>query len=708
MGSRNFNTILFCAVSALVFWCSSNEAFNGDVTNLLTAKTTLGPSNVLINTWDTNKSICTWRGVTWAYRDGPTLNCSDLQVASNSSIPFDPNVVVTSILLGAAGLMGGLPKEFGYLASLTDLSLRENAITGPIPLEIGNSQSLNTLLLGRNNLNGTIPASLWNLCSQLQTLELDSNSLQGQLPIPANPGTVCPSLREVMLQNNQFDGPIPSFLGAFPALNEIDMSNNSFSGEIPAALTQLTNLTALDLSNNNLSGPIPTFKEQFDSSSFLNNPALCGPPLPTNCSSNSTSPVNNMTTASVPAPAYTPLSPEIQGGGKDGSHKGGGMSPKVVAGIIIGVLSFFVVSGSLLIFLTQARSKVTSEKQQRGVDFRRQFEDDDAAGEAGKIVHFEGGESLTAEDVLNATGEVLGKTSYGTVYKAKLANGFTIALRLLREGTARDRAEFVPAVQELGLIRHRNLVPLRAYYSGPKDEKLLVYDYMPKGSLADLLHTVSSNKPAPSWARRHKIMLGAARGLAYLHTGLNTPIIHGNLKSKNILVDDNYVAHLSDYGLEKLMIAAATNDVLSAASAQGYKAPELTKLKKANTKTDIYSFGIVMLEVLTGKKPGKSSDSEEVVDLPTLVKAAVLEEKTSEVFDFEVMRGLARSPADDGLLQALQLAMGCCAPTAAVRPDVGEVIRQLEEIRPKALSSMQSPLYTPDSGSTRSRDAFDY
>jgi serine/threonine protein kinase len=203
-------------------------------------------------------------------------------------------------------------------------------------------------------------------------------------------------------------------------------------------------------------------------------------------------------------------------------------------------------------------------------------------------------------------------------------------------------------------------------------------------------------------------MLGAARGLAFLHTGLPSPIIHGNLKSKNILVDDSYVAHLSDYGLEKLMIPAATNDVVTAASAQGYKAPELIKLKKANTKTDIYSFGIVLLEVLTGKKPGRSAETDEVVDLPTLVKSAVLEEKTTDVFDFEIMRGLARTPADDGLLQALQLAMGCCAPTAAVRPDIGEVIRQLEEIRPKVLSSMQSPVYTPDTASTRSRDGFDF
>ncbi|OAE20606.1 hypothetical protein AXG93_517s1200 [Marchantia polymorpha subsp. ruderalis] len=587
------------------------QDFNRDVTNLLTAKPTLSNGdNPFLQTWNATSSICSWRGTVWAYTNGTLLDCDSPEVRANQSLARDADVVVTELNLGATGLTGSIPKEFGLLGALSVLWLRENVLTGAIPLEIGNAASLSVLALDRNRLSSNIPPSLWNLCPRLTLLALDSNALDGEIPNPANPGTQCPVLTDLRLQNNQLSGPIPAFLGDFAALTTVDLSNNSFSGAIPTELGQLANLRSFSVAYNNLSG--------------------------------------------------------------------------------------------------SARARMPNEKQQVGVDFKREFEEEEAGGEAGKIVHFEGGEALTAEDVLNATGEVLGKTSYGTVYKAKLSHGHTIALRLLREGTARDRAEFVPAIQELGLIRHRNLVPLRAYYSGPKEEKLLVYDYMPRGSLADLLHNGSSGKPGASWARRHKIVLGAARGLAHLHTGLSTPVIHGNLKSKNILVDDNYVAHLSDYGLEKLMIPAATNDVITAASTQGYKAPELIKLKRANTKTDIYSFGIVLLEVLTGKRPGKSPESDEVVDLPTMVKAAVLEEKTTDLFDFDLVRGTVRTPSEDGLLQALQLAMGCCAPTPVVRPDIAEVIRQLEEIRPKVLSSVQSPLYTPDSTSTRSREAFDY
>ncbi|BBN16432.1 hypothetical protein MPTK1_7g06240 [Marchantia polymorpha subsp. ruderalis] len=664
------------------------QDFNRDVTNLLTAKPTLSNGdNPFLQTWNATSSICSWRGTVWAYTNGTLLDCDSPEVRANQSLARDADVVVTELNLGATGLTGSIPKEFGLLGALSVLWLRENVLTGAIPLEIGNAASLSVLALDRNRLSSNIPPSLWNLCPRLTLLALDSNALDGEIPNPANPGTQCPVLTDLRLQNNQLSGPIPAFLGDFAALTTVDLSNNSFSGAIPTELGQLANLRSFSVAYNNLSGSVPSFGTAFDAGAFAGNPALCGAPLAAAC---------NGSTAG--------------GGGGAGAtaRASGGLSPKVVAGIIIGVLAFFVVAGSLLIFLTQARARMPNEKQQVGVDFKREFEEEEAGGEAGKIVHFEGGEALTAEDVLNATGEVLGKTSYGTVYKAKLSHGHTIALRLLREGTARDRAEFVPAIQELGLIRHRNLVPLRAYYSGPKEEKLLVYDYMPRGSLADLLHNGSSGKPGASWARRHKIVLGAARGLAHLHTGLSTPVIHGNLKSKNILVDDNYVAHLSDYGLEKLMIPAATNDVITAASTQGYKAPELIKLKRANTKTDIYSFGIVLLEVLTGKRPGKSPESDEVVDLPTMVKAAVLEEKTTDLFDFDLVRGTVRTPSEDGLLQALQLAMGCCAPTPVVRPDIAEVIRQLEEIRPKVLSSVQSPLYTPDSTSTRSREAFDY
>lgn len=193
-----------------------------------------------------------------------------------------------------------------------------------------------------------------------------------------------------------------------------------------------------------------------------------------------------------------------------------------------------------------------------------------------------------------------------------------------------------------------------------------------------------------NWARRHKIALGIARGLAYLHTGHETPITHGNVRSKNIFVDDFFVARITECGLDKLMVPAVADEMVAAAKSDGYKAPELSKMKKCSSRTDIYAFGILLLEILLGKKPGKDAKSGEFVDLPSLVKLAVLEETTMQVYDVEVLKGI-RSPMEDGLVQALKLAMGCCAPVATVRPDMDEVVKQLEENRPRNRSALYSP-----------------
>lgn len=300
---------------------------------------------------------------------------------------------------------------------------------------------------------------------------------------------------------------------------------------------------------------------------------------------------------------------------------------------------------------------------------------------------------MTLEDVLNATGQVLEKTNYGTVYKAKLADGGNIALRLLREGSCKDRSSCLPVIKQLGKVRHENLVPLRAFYQGKRGEKLLIYDYLPNRSLHDYLHESRTGKPVLNWARRHKIALGIAKGLAHLHTGLEIPIIHGNVRSKNVLVDDFFVARLTEFGLDKIMIPAVADEMVALAKSDGYKAPELQRMKKCNSRTDVYAFGILLLEILIGKKPGKNGRGNDAVDLPSMVKVAVLEETTMEVFDVEVLKGI-RSPMEDGLVQALKLAMGCCAPVASVRPNMDEVVKQLEENRPRNRSALYSPTET--------------
>ncbi|KAJ0757883.1 putative transferase, protein kinase RLK-Pelle-LRR-III family [Helianthus annuus] len=367
-----------------------------------------------------------------------------------------------------------------------------------------------------------------------------------------------------------------------------------------------------------------------------------------------------------------------------------GLRAGVVAGVVISMMTGVVVVASLLIGYFQGKKKNDFEE---GYDEFEDGEDGDDGGGEGKLVLFQGGEHLTSEDVLNATGQVMEKTSYGTVYKAKLSDGGTIALRLIREGSCSDLGSCMMVIKQLGRVRHDNLIPLRAFYQGKRGEKLLIYDYLPNKTLHELLHESRPGKPVLNWARRHKIALAIAKGLAHLHTGIEPPITHGNIRSRNVLVDDFFVARLTDFGLYKLMIPSVADEIVSLAKVDGYKAPDLHKMKNCNSRTDVYAFGILLLEILLGKKPGKNEGRGDYVDLPSVVKAAVLEETTMEVFDVELLKGI-RSPMEEGVVQALKLAMGCCAPVASVRPSMDEVVKQLEENRPRNRSALYSPAET--------------
>lgn len=174
-----------------------------------------------------------------------------------------------------------------------------------------------------------------------------------------------------------------------------------------------------------------------------------------------------------------------------------------------------------------------------------------------------------------------------------------------------------------------------------------------------------------------------SRGLLHLHSHVN--LIHGNLTSSNVLLDENRNAKIADYGLSRLMTAAANVNVIATAGALGYRAPELSKLKKANTKTDVYSLGVIMLELLTGKSPGEAMNG---VDLPQWVASIVKEEWTNEVFDLELMRDA--STIGDELLNTLKLALHCVDPSPSARPEVQQIIQQLDEIRPETVATSSS------------------
>lgn len=414
--------------------------------------------NLLLLSWNTSVPLCQWRGLKWAFSNGSSLLCTNLSSPQWTSISLhkDPFLQLISLQLPSANLSGTLPKEIGQLTNLQSLYLSVNALSGPVPLELGYSPYLSDIDLSHNLLKGSLPTSIWNLCDRLVSLRLHGNSLSGSLPEPALPDATCKNLQFLDLGQNVFTGNFPEYIVGFHGLKQLDLGDNMFTGPIPDTITGL-NLERLNLSHNNFTGVLPKFGEsKFGVEVFEgNNPGLCGPPL------------------------------RACGGGS-------GLSSGAIAGLVIGLMTGAVVLVSLLIGYFQGKRKKNVDEEEEEFEEAEDEESGNGGGVAGggdgKLVLFQGGEHLTSEDVLNATGQVMEKTSYGTVYKAKLADGGTIALRLLREGSCKDRNSCLPVIKQLGRIRHENLIPLRAFYQGKRGEKLLIYDYLPNKTLYDLLH----------------------------------------------------------------------------------------------------------------------------------------------------------------------------------------------------------------------------
>ncbi|KAK9682724.1 hypothetical protein RND81_10G092100 [Saponaria officinalis] len=540
---------------------------------------------------------------------------------------------VISLRLPGIGLVGPIPDgTIGKLDALEVLSLRSNSLNGDIPADVSSLPSLRSLFLQHNNLSGSIPESF------------------------------SPTLFLLDLSSNSFTGNIPSSLSNLTRLTVLSLQDNKLSGGI----TDLNppKLKVLDLSNNKLNGVIPNSLQKFPKSSFFGNP-LCGPPLGS---------------CSVIAPSPTTSIENNASNSKE-------LSRGAMIAIIIGSAAalFFIIIIILLCCLRKRsvedspveKAKDVSAKKNKNQMPKEDFGSGVQTSEKNKLVFFEGcSYNFDLEDLLRASAEVLGKGSYGTAYKAILDEGVVVVVKRLKEvGIGkREFEQHMELVSKVG--QHSNVVPLRAYYFS-KDEKLLVYDFVSGGSLSAILHGNGySGKTPLDWNSRITIALGAARGILHIHSEAGGKFIHGNIKSTNVLLSqDHDNACISDFGLPLLM-----NFQGITSRGIGYHAPEVVESRKASQKSDVYSFGVLLLEILTGKAPLKTSHSQnDIVDLPRWVQSVVREEWTSEVFDAELLRN---PNAEEEMVQMLQIALACVARVPDMRPQIGEVVRMIEEIRP--------------------------
>ncbi|WOL14311.1 putative inactive leucine-rich repeat receptor-like protein kinase [Canna indica] len=516
------------------------------------------------------------------------------------------------------------------------------------------------LQLSNMGLEGQFPSGLEN-CTSLTGLDLSSNNFSG--PIPPDIAKRIPYVTSLDLSFNSFSGGIPKNISQCTYLNTLRLQHNKLTGLIPGELGNLARLVQFDVSDNRLSGQIPRFTIAMPASSFSNNNGLCGSPL-SDCS---------------------------------------GTSKKTNPGVIIGsavagVVITIIIVGVILYFCMR---RMPIKKKEKDVEENKWAKS--IKGVKGvKVSMFEKSVSkMKLSDLMKATNDfskenIIGTGRTGTMYKATLPDGSFLAIKRLQD-TQQSENQFTSEMATLGNVRHQNLVPLLGYCVAKK-ERLLVYKYMPKGTLYDQLHGPGAQAKSMEWPTRLKISIGAAKGIAWLHHSCNPRILHRNISSKCILLDEDYEPKISDFGLARLMNPVDTHlstFVNGEFGDLGYVAPEYARTLVATPKGDVYSFGVVLLELVTGERPTHVSNASESFK-GSLVEWITFLSNNSLLQD-AIDKSLIGKDYDSELLQFMKVACACALSGPKERPTMFEVYQLLRAIGEKYHFTTDDDILLPPS-----------
>lgn len=562
------------------------------------------------------------------------------------------NGLVSSIRLKNMGLSGKI--DIGSLASLSGLrsvGFVSNSFSGPIP-DFHRMVLLKGLYLSRNQFSGEIASDYFKPMA---------------------------GLKKVWLSGNMFSGRTPTSLFKLPHLIELRLDNNHFSGTIPPP--ELPSLVFLDMCNNNLEGEVPSGLSRFSTNAFEGNPGLCGGNLSSACDSASITTKRNN-------------------------------KPMFMWAMVASALLFLVMIAGIFALKRRQESgdddetdpsfHISSVRRTDGVVTRGEIVPGPCAGPGPpsgrkgskkfakglEIVMINDGKGeFTMSDLMKSEAAMLANGVLGSSYKAVMLTGLTVVVKRIKESAAKiGKEQFDGEMRRLGCLAHKNvLTPLAYHYR--RDEKLLVCEYKPKGSLHDLLHGDRGISHAElNWPKRLRVIQGIARGLAYLHaefTSLDLP--HGNLKSSNVLLREENEPQLTDYGLCSVISSSFAAQALAA-----YKAPEAILDHNISPKCDVYCLGIIILEVVTGKCPTQFlNNGEGGIDAVQWVRSAIADGKEADFFDPFIE---LTEKSKDEMEQLLHIGAACTESNPEQRLDMAKALRRIEEISVEGRSHDQTTI----------------
>ncbi|KAF8029007.1 hypothetical protein BT93_E1629 [Corymbia citriodora subsp. variegata] len=640
-----------------------------------------------------------------------SVTLSDLQLGENLLFGTIPRIVgnlinLERLFLDRNRFSGTLPSVLGNLHNLVEMKLSYNKLSGAIPSSLGNLVSLTRLYLDHNNFHGYIPSRL-SECRSLVELDLSSNNLNGTIPpkfiglsslsillnlsqnhltgvLPQEIGKLN-LLAQLDISRNMLHGDIPASLGSYVGLEVLKMQENSFRGSIPSSLSMLRNVKELDLSHNNLSGVIPEFFEALHFLEILNlSYNSFEGTLPTKGIFNNVSATfvfgNDKLCTCMPEFHLPKCSSRNLG-------------RKLILKWKLAVSIFFGVLGIALVLVLMYFGWLKKKKR---TELSSSSKDDSSLNLSYGIL-------LKATNGFSSR-NLIGVGSFGSVYKGVLDENETIiAVKVLHLTLHGAEKSFITECKALRNIRHRNLLKVITVCSGTdyrgSEFKALVYEFMVNGSQEDRLHpspssaNVDGNAQKLSLVQRINISIDVASALDYLHNHLQSPILHCDLKPSNILLDAEMVGHVGDFGLAKVLIKSAddTKAKMSSAGVRGtvgYAAPEYGMGSVVSTEGDIYSYGILLLEMFTGMSPTNEMFRENF-NLHKFVKGA-LPEQLLEITDplllqeMESHMGTGRGDAARECLKMVhRIGVACSIEALKERMNITKVVAQLNFIRDK-------------------------